>query len=161
MWPEVARTIEDCGIDLIVLGTRGRTGAQKFLLGSVAEEIFRRSSVPVLTTGPHVRTGNHNGARFHRILFATDFKDESLAAAPYAISLAQEHQARLILLHILRECGQCKDAKLPVLSVAEPHINSTKRFRRDAELWCRAEPVVRFGNPGDRILEGASERDAD
>src|ERR1700682_1173985 len=161
VWPEVARTIEDCGIDLIVLGTRGRTGAQKFLLGSVAEEIFRRSSVPVLTIGPHVRTGNHNGARFHRILFATDFKDESLAAAPYAISLAQENQARLVLLHVMRECGQCKDEKLRELSVAEAMYQLHETVPKSAELWCRAEPVVRFGNPGDLILEVARERDAD
>lgn len=161
VWPELARTIEDCGIDLIVLGTRGRTGAQKFLLGSVAEEIFRRSPVPVLTIGPHVPTGTHQGARFHRVLFATDFKAESLAAAPYAISLAQENQARLVLLHVMRECGQGKDEKLRELSVAEAMYQLHQTVPEDAELWCRAEPMVRFGNPGDRILEAASERGAD
>src|SRR6202142_1476859 len=92
VWPAIERAIEDPHIDLVVLGTHGRTGAQKFLLGSVAEEIFRCSTVPVLTIGPSVRKGTHKGARFRRILFATDFTPESLAAAPYAISFAQENE---------------------------------------------------------------------
>src|SRR5271155_5727267 len=96
VWPAVERAIKDYKIDLVVLGTHGRTGVEKFLLGSVAEEIFRLSPVPVLTIGPNVRSSVHNGARFHRVLFATDFTPESVAAAPYAVSLAQENQARLL-----------------------------------------------------------------
>ena len=42
-------------VDMIVLGTRGRTGVGKLLLGSHAEEIFRRATCPVLTVGPHVK----------------------------------------------------------------------------------------------------------
>ena len=42
-------------------------------------------------------------ARFRRVLFATDFTPESLAAAPYAISLAQENEAQLILLTVIDE----------------------------------------------------------
>src|SRR5713226_7487812 len=112
VWPTVEQVMENCSADLIVLGTHGRTGAQKFILGSVAEEIFRRSSVPVLTMGPNVHSGTHNGAQFHRVLFATDFTPESLAAAPYAISLAQENQARLMLLHVIRDHEQRKHPTL-------------------------------------------------
>ena len=57
-------------IDLVVLGTHRRTGAEKFLLSSVAVEIFRLSAVPVLTIGPGVRDGAHSGGRFHSVLFA-------------------------------------------------------------------------------------------
>ena len=70
------------GVDLLVLGTHGRTGAQKYRLGSIAEEIFRRSPVPVLTIGPEVYGGHINAARFCRVLFATDFEAESDAAVP-------------------------------------------------------------------------------
>jgi len=59
IWPAVEQAIKEQAIDLIVLGTHGRTGAEKFLLGSVAEEIFRRSPVPVLTIGPGVRSSPH------------------------------------------------------------------------------------------------------
>lgn len=52
VWPSVEQALKSSATDLIVVGTRGRTGAERFLLGSVAEEIFRRSPVPVLTVGP-------------------------------------------------------------------------------------------------------------
>ena len=85
------------------MGTHGRTGLPKLLMGSVAEKIFRHCSCQVLTVGPHVARGEKRVAAFNRILLATDISDESLAAVPYAISLAQEHQAHLSLLHVLRE----------------------------------------------------------
>ena len=70
VWEAVQQAIRDFKIDMVVLGTHGRTGAEKFLLGSVAEEIFRRAPVSVLTIGPGVRSSVHNGGRFHRVLLA-------------------------------------------------------------------------------------------
>lgn len=48
-WQEILRTIEDQGVDLVVMGTHGRRGITHALLGSVAEKIVRLSPVPVLT----------------------------------------------------------------------------------------------------------------
>ena len=98
VWPAVEEAIAKHSIDLIVLGTSGRTGGSKWVLGSVAEDIFRRSSVPVMTVGPFARSEICRDGRFTRVLFATDFTPESLAAAPYAISVAEENDAKLILL---------------------------------------------------------------
>ena len=53
LWSTLARVIEKERIDLIVTGTRGRSGVSKMLLGSVAEEILRQAPCPVLTVGPH------------------------------------------------------------------------------------------------------------
>src|ERR1700674_1016535 len=52
-WPSVESVIKGKEIDLVVIGTRGRTGLGKLLLGSAAEEIFRRTPCAVLTVGPH------------------------------------------------------------------------------------------------------------
>jgi nucleotide-binding universal stress UspA family protein len=95
VWSCVEKILPDREIELMILGTHGRTGAMKFLLGSVADEIFRRASVPVLTIGPSVRKGVHSGGRFHRVLCPTDFTREAQAAAPFAVSMARENQARL------------------------------------------------------------------
>ena len=103
VWSPVEQVLSEGETDLVILGTHGRTGAIKLLLGSVAEEIFRRAGVPVLTIGPSVSKRLHNGGQFRRVLFATDFTTEAQAAAPYAISMAQEHQARLLLLHVMRD----------------------------------------------------------
>ena len=119
LWSVLENAIKATSADMIVLGTHGRTGAQKFLLGSVAEEVFRRSPIPVLTIGPQVSRGVHNGGHFRRILFATDFSPEAAAAAPYAISLAQENQARLLLVHVVRQRDHDRDDRQYELSVAE------------------------------------------
>ena len=161
IWPGLERAIKDYAIDLIVLGTHGRTGAQKLLLGSVAEEVFRRSPVPVLTIGPAERSGAHKAAKFRHVLFATDFTAESLAAAPYAVSMAQENNARLILLHVMEESGirptdqAAEDAKSNAAYQLHEIVPAT------AELWCRPEAVVIFGNSAEQILKTAKERDAD
>ena len=163
VWPCVEKAIQDDDIDLIVVGTHGRTGAEKLLLGSVAEEIFRRSPVPVLTIGPNVRSSVHNGARFHRVLFATDFSPESLAGAPYAISLAQEDQARLLLLFVMRKPLQ-KDAAVDKqfeLSVAEAIHRLYEITPKDAKFGLPPEVIVEFGEPAERIVAAAQQRRAD
>lgn len=161
VWPSVEAAIKEYGIDLIVLGTHGRTGAEKLLLGSVAEEIFRRSHVPVLTIGPWACRNVHAGAKFHRVLFATDFTRESLAAAPYAVSMAQGNQARLILLHVMREPNKASRDRVANELVTNAIGQLHELVPEDAELWCRPEPVVQHGNPAEQILETAKEREAD
>ena len=82
--------VQKNNIDLVVIGTRGRTGLRKLLLGSVAEEIFRAVTCPVLTVGPHSDSSRGARGEFREILYATDFSSESQGTAAYAVSLAQE-----------------------------------------------------------------------
>lgn len=161
IWPTVEKAIRESDIDLLVLGTHGRTGARKLLLGSVAEEIFRRSSIPVLTIGPRIRAGAHNDARFRRVLFATDFSQHSLAAWPYAVSFAQENQARLVLLHVIPEGQISQSEMLGEIPKGSPLSRLNALVPKEAELWCRPEAVVGYGDPATRILEEAKERGAD
>src|SRR5215467_241529 len=161
VWSCVEKILTDRGIDLVILGTHGRTGAMKLLLGSVAEEIFRRARVPVLTIGPSVRNGIHNGGRFHRVLYATDFSPEARAAAPYALSMAEENQARLLLLHVMRDPA-IRNASEPTQdSVANVMYQLYEIVPQSAEIRCRPEATVRFCAPADRILEAARELEAD
>ena len=88
---------------MLVLGTHGRAGLGKLLIGSVAEEVFRRASCPVMTVGPHASSKVQNEIHFQHILFATDFSPDSLAALPYAVSLAKEDQAKLTFLHVVEQ----------------------------------------------------------
>src|SRR6202140_3899038 len=91
IWEVMSDLIEQKEIDLVVLGTRGRTGLGKALLGSVAEQILRQAACPVLTVGLHVTSQPEKAVRMHEILYATDLAADFPAAAPYAISLAQEN----------------------------------------------------------------------
>ena len=161
VWAVLSKLLEQTNVHLIVIGTHGRTGLKKAAFGSTAEEIFRRTTVPVLTIGPAVRTGMHNGGRFRCVLFATDFNPVSIAAASYAMSLAQENESRLVLLHVLPTPKPGKANRLDDLSVAEAFHRLGDLLPRDAKLWCRPEPVVEHGEPGAQILAAADRCRAD
>ncbi len=160
IWPALASTIEKNQIDLIVIGTRGRTGLGKLLLGSTAEEIFREAPCAVLTVGPYSPVQPPAGGNFHEILYATDFSPESLAAVPYAISLAQEYQAHLTLLHVIArpEAGDLVNPK-------ELEASALRRMHAlvpaDAELWCEPWYMVAQGEVAETILDVADDRKAD
>ena len=161
VWPSLTKFLHEREVDLIVLGTHGRTGLRKVIFGSTAEEVFRRTTVPVLTVGPAVRRPVHNGAQFQCVLLATDFNSVSSIAASYAMSLAQENQSRLVLLHVLPAPKLGKSNRSVALSVAEALHRVEDLLPRDAELWCRPEPVVEHGKPGAQILATAERCVAD
>lgn len=161
VWPVLSRILKEREIDLIVLGTHGRTGLKKAVLGSSAEEVFRQTTVPVLTIGPAVRSGAHSGGQFRCVLFATDFNTVSNVAAPYAVSLAQENQARLVLIHVLPTPKPGRQSRQGGLSVAEAIHQLEDLVPPEAELWCRPEPKVEYGEPAAQILAAADLCDAD
>ena len=160
IWEVISTLIKQKQIDLMVVGTRGRTGFGKALLGSVAEEILRQAPCPVLTVGPHVTEEPEKAAEMHEILYATDLAGEFSAAAPYAISLAQENQAHLTLLHAIEEQktgelvqpAELVDFKLRKLRELVP---------REAELWCEPGCMVEQGMPAEKILNVARQLHAD
>ena len=153
----IANAIKKNDTDLVIIGTRGRTGLAKVLLGSVAEEIFRTVPCPVLTVGPHSDAARAN---IREILFATDLASEAPAAAAYAVSLAQEFQARLTLLHVVAEP---KPGEL--LSWSDVRESSKKLLRKlvpdEAEAWCKPEYFVESGDAAERILDLANLREVD
>ena len=161
LWATLEAKLKECEIDLIVLGTHGRTGLQKFLLGSAAEKLLRKSGVPVMVVGPKVPASARTDGRFHRVLFATDFTPASVAAAPYAISLAQENQAELVLLHVIENGERTRAETFRGLTVAEAMHQLHENVPPEAEQWCRPETVVVYGEPAARILETAKQKGAD
>ena len=151
VWETISRIIVEKKIDMLVLGTRGRTGLEKVLVGSVAEEIFRQSVCPVLTVGPRVTVKSRNAAQLSHILYATDFSSQSLAAAPYAISLAREHRAQLILLNCMEEAGDVQ-SMLHTLRELVPF---------GTDLRCEPTCVVQRGPHGEKIMDVAESHGAD
>lgn len=154
IWTEIARIIEEKAISLVLMGTHGRSGASKVIMGSVAEEIVRKARCPVLTVGPNVCGEPDSLADIRTILCPIDFRPESLAAIPYATSLAEQNQARLYLLHV---SGSTAD-ELPDAS--------TKAALRalvpaEAELYCEPRALVEYGTPTEKILDSASELGVD
>lgn len=101
VWDVISSAIAKDDPDLLVLGTHGRGAVKRLALGSVAEEVIRLASCPVLTVGPKALPANTNKTSFQSILFATDFGTASVKAFPYATFLAKSCKAKLTLLHML------------------------------------------------------------
>ncbi|HZQ68520.1 MAG TPA: universal stress protein [Terriglobales bacterium] len=156
-WDVVSAAIRDHSIDMIVLGSHGRTGVKKIVLGSMAEQVFRRASCPVLTIGPHVATRPRALDTWKHILFATDFSPASTNALPYALSLAEENQADLSLLHMV--------PLVPLQQQDQVQKGLQKRLESlvppDALAWCKPHYEVRFDFAVDGILAAAAEIRAD
>jgi nucleotide-binding universal stress UspA family protein len=166
---EVSVVLEDLihkeHIDLVVLGARGRTGLSKVIFGSVTENIFRKATCPVLTVGPSSSPDwpeREVGAE-EAILFPTDFGDASLAALPYAVSVAKRSHSKLILLHVVESVPHAEGTSISgnvVDSAAEEELRrvGVQRLKHLIPNDLRLEPelYVEFGRPVDAILKEAA-----
>lgn len=160
--------VQQHNIDLIVLGTHGRLGIDKVLMGSVAEDIFRHATCPVLTIGPHVTHKIKEGELRH-ILYATDFGEETRHGLPYALSLAEEHHAKMTLLHISPApdlpLPEPEPGAMPTLSRAELLAYNEATLRdmmpHDASLTTHPEFLVEIGDAPSVIVETARKLDVD
>lgn len=170
VWDSLSDLIQTNEIDLVVVGTHGRTGIEKLVLGSKAEEILRRATCPVLTVGPKIGgrakpTAIENEENLapveislRQIVYSTDFSPESLAAAPFATSLAQEFQTKLTLLHVIEKYTDM-DRRPGPIDLALQRLE--KLVPEEASLWCSPRPSVQFGPPADCILHEAQDSKAD
>ena len=154
----ILRVAEDIQAGLIVLGTHGRSGLGRLLVGSVAEHVLREATCPVLT----VKKGG-TASRPKTILFATDFSDACEGALNLAFALARDYRARLIVLHVT-----VPEPAQPYADFAKTAEQSaTRRRQLEEELRqcqkpdCNAEFRLEEGEPEDAILRVASELSCD
>ena len=152
--------------DLIVVGTRGKTGLAHVLLGSTAERVIRGAPCPVLTvrTEP-ADTEQEEGVlsrpvTLERILVPVDFSDCSFDALEYAVVVAQQAEASLMLLHVLEPVSYGLDFTLGHIRTREQVRESwTKRLEELASSHqhphAPVESRLRGGLPADSILDSA------
>lgn len=159
-WEVISSLIKEKEIDLVVIGTHGRRGLEKLLLGSVAEKILRRSRVPVLTVGPHVTSQPNRTSKVREILYATDFSPASEGAARYAILLAEENQAHLHLLHVI-EPRKSKEYDFASEFVRACAAQLENLVPTEAQLWCQPKYLIEVGDPAKEILKVAKRYKAD
>src|SRR6266404_8018169 len=111
--------------DVIVMGTHGRRGFHRLMLGSVTDRVMRRASCPVLAVGKAIHDSTapgedrHHPRHLSRILFCTDFSENSERALNYALSARAEYDAELILLHVLEEVSLPAKKKEAIAAATE------------------------------------------
>jgi nucleotide-binding universal stress UspA family protein len=154
------------GSDVIVMGTHGRSGLQRLLLGSVAERVLRRSTAPVLTVPRRDRTDTQRPFRLSTVLCAVDFSESSRRAVEFAASIAAAAGARLALAHALEWSEEAEtlqtSSRLSLPSSEDDAIAGMNRLlTEDMRERCAPEFVVGYGPPGDELMRVANERHAD
>jgi nucleotide-binding universal stress UspA family protein len=156
--------------DLIVMGTRGRSGLARILLGSVTDAVLRQASCPVMTIpqATHELTSQDLFA-FDPILCPSDFSPVCHTALRVGVSVAQETDARLILLHAL-DLPTIDSGLMPLQPIIVDPIDRTGWRRKalarlkaglsdDVAFRCHPEVLVVPGNPSETILRVAEEND--
>lgn len=137
--------VRDHHIDLLILGTHGRSGLPRLLLGSVAQQIFQCVLCPVLTVGPRAPgAGSH--LQLQRVLFSTDLSPQSFAAVPFVLTAVREWHTRLDILHV---CA----SQDPAHRAAMDQLRSSLDQRLDDT---HPQGSVVAGNPAERVLEFAA-----
>jgi nucleotide-binding universal stress UspA family protein len=149
--------------DLLVLGTRGRHGLQRWVLGSVTEHVLRRAPCPVLTVSPAAET--LPSARFETVLCPVDFSPTSAQTVHAASALAEEAQARLVLLHVIEGSTYPPIRVPPGFDVATYRKEvatevSGRLWRLLPEGGGATEVAVTWGAPHHQIVRQARERHA-
>ena len=152
----------EVGADLLVVGTHGRTGVDRLLLGSTAEHVVNEAPCPVLSIP---REGDEPGSaervRFTHVLCAVDFSAASMRALERGLSLAQEYAARVTLLHVLETPVESRahrrDGRSPPRVRGEKGIrgarapgggHSERRARLVSRARGRATGTSGTGHPG-------------
>jgi nucleotide-binding universal stress UspA family protein len=167
---EILRVAREGAAGLVVMGTHGRSGFDRLLLGSVTEKVLRYAPCPVLTvTARAVPDYPRDRPPFRRIVCPVDFSPASLRAVEYALTLAQEAYGQLTLLHALEQFPPEEDVTMARFDIAGfhrsmeqiAHARMQEVIPAGARDWCRPEILVVRGKAYRVILDAAGERDAD
>jgi nucleotide-binding universal stress UspA family protein len=150
--------VQSYNIEVIVMGTHGRRGFDRLMLGSTTDRVIRKASCPVLvvsnpshnemTTTPE---GQH---RLSRILYCTDFSVNSERALQYAISVAAEYGAELTLLHVVEEKSSGRRAEA-VLAMCREQLDKIVPGPEGRNFNVRCE--VKVGKAYEEIVRYAKE----
>lgn len=151
--------------DLIVMGTHGRRGFERLVLGSVTEKVLRKASNPLLTVSRKPRrVGDSREGVFKNIVCPLDFSSPSIKALEYALSLAQEAEACLTLLHVVESLFGDEDGGASELR-SQFEREALQRMKdavpREVENWCEPDQVVLTGRPYQQILRLSEKKEAD
>jgi nucleotide-binding universal stress UspA family protein len=157
-------------IDLIVMGTHGRSGFERLIIGSVTERVLRKASCPVLSVPPRVQDAESLPPLFKRILCAIDFSDCSMRALHFAAALAQEAGGHLTVINVVELPADAHE-RLPHLSpgvreyvaaLEEDHRERLQSAVPEAvRACCEVETMMVPGKPYREILRVAADQQSD
>lgn len=170
---DVVTTIVDQALgmsaDLLVMGTHGRSGFDRFLLGSVTEKVLRKAPCPVLTVPPHAPTTTPADVALTQILCPMDFSPSALQALGFALDLARQAAGVVTVLHVIEWLAEEEPRAYTHFNVAEyrRHLIADAHERVRAVLAEEGRPpgavtdVVMTGRAHREIIQVAAAKEID
>ncbi|WP_136718573.1 universal stress protein [Halorientalis salina] len=163
---EIRAYAADHGIDLIVMGTHGRTGAERASLGSTTERVVTLGDVPVMSVR---RNGDAEAFRsgygmYDHIVIATDGSDDAERAATHGIEIAERYGADVHVVYVVDTATfDLQDAPRSIVGLLkEGGRSAAEAIMTEArDLNLPAEADVLRGIPEEEILDFADGVDAD
>ncbi|MCC6992329.1 MAG: universal stress protein [Acidobacteria bacterium] len=160
---ETLEAARDWGADLIVIGTHGRGGMERVVLGSVAEKVLRKAPCAVLTV-PHAALEHaHATERIRHVLCAHDGSAASSHGVAYAVSLAERTGAKLTLVSVVESLPYGGDFTGPDFAAfhtaREAHAREVldSAVPADVRERCNVHDRLVYGHPAQQILEVAAQ----
>jgi nucleotide-binding universal stress UspA family protein len=155
--------------DLIVMGTHGRRGFNRLLLGSVTETVLRKTPCPVLTVPPAVQAATPDAVTFKRILCPIDFSPSALQALGFALDLARQADGRVTLLRVIEWLAEEEPQTSAHFNVPEYRryiaADAEERLRQlvaeESRAWVEIDNMVVFGRAHREVLRAAETKPAD
>ena len=158
VWSSILDLVRSEHIDLIAIGTSGKSDVHKFFEGSIAEQVIRNATCPVLTVGPHVPL--NQGVPFGHLLYVMSLWENSHDGLRCAVELAIQHNSRLVLLHVIEK----EESKQPDREWLKGFRRIMRNLLPQTVVSLRKEPVLRVEvakNATARILLVSDEVKAD
>jgi nucleotide-binding universal stress UspA family protein len=157
----LADMIQRNHVDLAVVGTHGRRAFKKLVLGSIAEEVFRTASCPVLTVGPRSAAAPPKIVLRH-ILYLLEFVPDSSEAAEYAVSLAEQYAANLTVMNVREDMRSSPEMRAMGEQITEPaKLWTEDHVPLDSNLRHKIHFERGFGPATEAILDFATKAAVD
>jgi nucleotide-binding universal stress UspA family protein len=154
--------------DLLVMGTHGRSGFDRFVLGSVTEKVLRKAPCPILTVPPHAPAKAPVDVTFERILCPMDFSPSALQAFGFALDLVRQAGGAVTLLHAIEWLADEGHAHAHFnVKDYRQHLDEDAHARLQALIAeqprakCTIEELVVAGRAYREILATAAAQEAD
>ncbi len=144
-------------IDRIVMGAHSPGPVGKVLVGSVAEAVLRRACTPVCIVGPEVESGGQLAVR--TVVCAVSRHESSAMVAEFAARLAEQHDARLLLLQVIRP--QQRDEILAGRSLDDVEMDLLALVPAELQERMDIQTIVVPGDPTEELLYQSRAQNAD
>jgi nucleotide-binding universal stress UspA family protein len=151
---EILKMARETAADLVVMGTHGRSGIKRMVLGSVTEAVLNRPPVPVLTVN---RDFPRRNGLFRTVLCATDVSSSSAGTIGVALAIADEGARRVTVLNVIEHGVKASGGALELSA----QVAVQGLIPDEAQSPYRLDQRIAFGEPDSEILAVAAEEAAD